>query len=623
MRISTCFVCAFVVVLAAGRCGAQTVVYSEDFEARSSFPEWSTVATDPAYQNPIKTERSPLGGRRFLGRFGAQQATLTLTGLKRHDTVIVEFDWFILASMDGADPFYAESFTIAEPSAGVAYCTSFSNFDFVADPSARQAFPGTCGAGDFPPKSGAAERNTLGYSFARAGDAVYRMRLVFAHTNPTLALSIAGEGLQELYDESWGIDNMKVSIVAQKSGIAARSQLLFTGRPCSVEIVDTLWVRSLGPAPLTLDSVVVAGAAGAFVVAAPPLPLEVPPGDSIPLVVRALPQVPGVHTAAALVYSDAEPSPFAIELRDTLLPGQPWVADREASCDRHVVTIADSCGIAALALLDGSENVTLEADPPPPAPGTRALVRLIDPAKPGRYVLAANGIQVAGGTIDPTAILDAPSAPGPEMFGADGCGSVPVHNRGADGVWLNAAAMAHNTAFSVPPSQLPLWIPAGETRDLIVCYRPGDGAEYPGDTLRLETSCHTMMIAFTGTPGGFSGTASNCGAAIGFRSIGAAKPVVIVHPVSVERAGTSISLLVEQAAAHGVPAADITVALYNLAGSRVGEALPGHVSETVRDGIRTTRRWYRADIAECDQGGYLLVASAPDGLLVQRFVVLR
>jgi hypothetical protein len=81
----------------AARClflplGAQTaaVIYSNDFESVAG-PEWS-----------VQTKSvTPLEGRKFLGEFGNETVSVTLTNLPAHTNLHVSFDLILLRSWDG------------------------------------------------------------------------------------------------------------------------------------------------------------------------------------------------------------------------------------------------------------------------------------------------------------------------------------------------------------------------------------------------------------------------------------------------------------------------------------------------------------------------------------------
>ena len=79
--------------------------------------------------------------------------------------------------------------------------------------AARQAYPDSHPGGSHLPETGAAEVDTLGYLFfGSQTDAVYDLAFTFPHADPALLLQFSGIGLERLNDESWGIDNVSVSL---------------------------------------------------------------------------------------------------------------------------------------------------------------------------------------------------------------------------------------------------------------------------------------------------------------------------------------------------------------------------------------------------------------------------
>ncbi len=78
-----------------------------------------------------------------------------------------------------------------------------------------QAYPGAFPSEDFPAMTGAEEVQTLGYTFYGGPmDAVYHLEFTFTHTGTTLDLAFISQQLQALLDESWGVDNVVVTISA-------------------------------------------------------------------------------------------------------------------------------------------------------------------------------------------------------------------------------------------------------------------------------------------------------------------------------------------------------------------------------------------------------------------------
>jgi K319-like protein len=176
-----------------------TQVYSNNFEGAIG-PEWSLQVADV----------TPVGARRFLGRFGNGGPRLQLNGLPAHNRARLEFDFYLIQSWDGNDPtFGPDSFRVR-----VANGPSLLDATFACSISqATQTYPDAGALGN-PPLTGAAEHGTLGYPFAGfAGvDAVYHFSFSFDHSDPTLAVDFTGNGLQELTDESWGLDNVIVTV---------------------------------------------------------------------------------------------------------------------------------------------------------------------------------------------------------------------------------------------------------------------------------------------------------------------------------------------------------------------------------------------------------------------------
>jgi hypothetical protein len=85
--------------------------------------------------------------------------------------------------------------------------TTFSN---TGDDGHMQSYSGSnSSGGEYDAQTGASEINTLGYDFY--GDSVYKLSFTFNHIGDSLKLNFAGFGLQDVDDESWGLDNVTVS----------------------------------------------------------------------------------------------------------------------------------------------------------------------------------------------------------------------------------------------------------------------------------------------------------------------------------------------------------------------------------------------------------------------------
>ncbi len=191
------------------------LVIDDDFE-NGIDPRWCDTSTSV----------SP-SGRSFLGQYSNQNVCLLLSDLPRHAQATISFDLYIIRSWDGNESAWS---LVAEPfsPSGVGpdawsltadgqelLVTTFANwdqYDFL------QAYPGTAGAGSYPARYGAEENNTLGYEFGVLPmDAIYHVTFTINHTDDDLLLDFAAWGLQDLGDESWGLDNVQVNILAAAS----------------------------------------------------------------------------------------------------------------------------------------------------------------------------------------------------------------------------------------------------------------------------------------------------------------------------------------------------------------------------------------------------------------------
>jgi len=185
------------------------VVYSNDFEGVVG-SGWSNTSrnTTPS-------------GRRFLGEFGDGTVSLTLNSLPPHTFVTVSFDLFIIRSWDGNQLWHLgdpnthsrvgpDVWDLNVGGGPTLLHTTFSN---VMLPLFSQAYPDAYPGGDHPVCTGATENNTLGYTL----DAVYQLSFTFSHSASSLALNFSASGLEGLENESWGLDNVEVSVIESKS----------------------------------------------------------------------------------------------------------------------------------------------------------------------------------------------------------------------------------------------------------------------------------------------------------------------------------------------------------------------------------------------------------------------
>ena len=184
------------VVTLGGNSRAQTTVYTNDFEGAVG-AEWCSTSVST----------TPVGARKFLGQFGGGTRSLTLTGLPSHTEVTVSFDLFIIGLWVGNSSAWGpDSWDLSVDGGPTLLHTTFSNS------GAEQAYPGTFPGDSQLARTGAAENNTLGYTYpgyGEVGDSVYNLSFTFPHSASSLILKFTGGPGIEIA-QSWGIDNVTV-----------------------------------------------------------------------------------------------------------------------------------------------------------------------------------------------------------------------------------------------------------------------------------------------------------------------------------------------------------------------------------------------------------------------------
>jgi hypothetical protein len=178
--------------------GDDQVVYSTDFD-QGPGPEWS-----------LQDDETSDEGERFLGLLSNDNATLRVNGMPKHERLLVELDMYIIDSMDGNDtgPGSSEEETgVPNPdiftyraNGKLIKKTTFSN-------THPQAFPGDYPGGEYDAKTGSSAEDTLGYD----EDTTFPVSLSFLHSGKKVQFSTRASGLDDIDDESWGIDNVEVT----------------------------------------------------------------------------------------------------------------------------------------------------------------------------------------------------------------------------------------------------------------------------------------------------------------------------------------------------------------------------------------------------------------------------
>jgi hypothetical protein len=204
----------FLIGSTAAESNASVNLYSNDFQS-SVGHEWSTLLTDTT----PGTASHPAD--KFLGQFGNDTVSLSLSGIPDHDQVTVSFDLYLIRTWDGnetREDWGPDHWTLSVAGGPVILDTTFSN----DHPNSRyygQAYPNNWIDGMTPnaPRTGAAEINTLGYTYMYGSepggpmDSVYTLHYTIPHSSSSLSLVFSASNLQSLVDESWGLDNVTVS----------------------------------------------------------------------------------------------------------------------------------------------------------------------------------------------------------------------------------------------------------------------------------------------------------------------------------------------------------------------------------------------------------------------------
>ena len=190
-------------------------VYSSDFEDPCDWLlEWSNTSWDVTpgtAQHPAES---------FLGQFGNETVSLVIDKLPSHTHLVISCDLYVIGTWDGTGTMGGETVSVyVEGGPTLLDKANFSNQELHGNP--RQAYPSVYPGGDHPARTGAAENNTLGFfqsAYGHIMDSVYHFPneyhdLAFAHSDPNLVLTFSGSGLQSLSDESWGLDNVTVTVI--------------------------------------------------------------------------------------------------------------------------------------------------------------------------------------------------------------------------------------------------------------------------------------------------------------------------------------------------------------------------------------------------------------------------
>lgn len=207
---------------------APITVFSTDFDG--SLP--AEIAPGTAQLTGVQgyTGLGPTGnqfGGNFLRSATGNTVTLTLNNLPTHDRISLEFLFAAIDSLDGTGTFPAGDFFKIVFDGATLFSESFAN----ATPSQIQSYV---------PPAGAELARHVNLGFSGPGsfytDSAYNFGADpvfanFAHTgsSATIDFFIFGPGNQDINDESWAMDNLRVSVTTSAVPVPATVWLLSSG----------------------------------------------------------------------------------------------------------------------------------------------------------------------------------------------------------------------------------------------------------------------------------------------------------------------------------------------------------------------------------------------------------
>ncbi len=180
-------------------------IYSEDFE-RGIGSEWSHSTTTRINKSTV------------LGTFNPTPVTLTLADVPKNVNVTLCFDLWVMDSWDGnSDVHGPDVFSVTLSPDRALLTTTFSNtYD---DP--LQSYPKTYSdekAANHPFSTGAAKKGEFNGHFTQFTDTKYEICRTFVNTDDLLNITFAAHLTQGITDESFGIDNVSLSIEQPEIG---------------------------------------------------------------------------------------------------------------------------------------------------------------------------------------------------------------------------------------------------------------------------------------------------------------------------------------------------------------------------------------------------------------------
>jgi gliding motility-associated-like protein len=144
-------------------------------------------------------------GSKVLGRFSTELVKWKLQNLPAHDSITFDFDLLIHDSWDGNVNPDLWKLTIDNT---LVYSTSFNNHN-----GGFQSYPGNYPSTN-PSMTGAFATNLPRACFpgTYVATSLYKIKKTFTHTLDSISVLFKGDVSQDICDESWSLDNLKITL---------------------------------------------------------------------------------------------------------------------------------------------------------------------------------------------------------------------------------------------------------------------------------------------------------------------------------------------------------------------------------------------------------------------------
>jgi hypothetical protein len=154
-------------------------------------------------------------GKPFRGPFRNQPVTLTLDGLPTHAWVKVRFDLYMVGTWDGSNPVWGPDLWSLSVRGGQRLIfASFCGWGYAGND--EQSYPDDYPIATYPAWTGVSQRGIFPSEAPNlAKNGVYKVEVVFPHSQSQLILDFAGIYQDPELEQQWGIGNLETSTLTE------------------------------------------------------------------------------------------------------------------------------------------------------------------------------------------------------------------------------------------------------------------------------------------------------------------------------------------------------------------------------------------------------------------------